>query len=163
MNAKDCILQVYGMADNITKSYISDLTAADLLIRPVPGQNHIAWQLGHLIDTERNFVEMIKPGTSPKLPDNWEEGHGRHQTNVDDPSKYYSPEEYLRIHTAQREATKSLLAGMTDAELDAPGPEAVRRMVATNGATLMLIGSHQLMHVGQYVSVRRKLGKPVTM
>lgn len=163
MNAKDAILGTYAMAENITKAYLADLTAADLLVRPVPGQNHIAWQLGHLLATEAKFVDAIKPGTSPALPEGWEEGHGRETTNVDDPSKYHAVEDYLRLYTAQREATKGLLNEMTDAELDAPGPESVRRMAATNGATLMLIGNHELMHVGQYVAVRRKLGKPIAI
>jgi len=163
MNAKDAILKVYDGAENITKSYLTDLTAADLLVRPVPGQNHIAWQLGHLIATEKKFVDAIKPGVSPALPENFDDGHGRQQTNVDDPSKYLAPEEYLRLYATQREATKQVLAETSDADLDAPGPEFARRMAATLGATLLLVGTHQLMHVGQFVSVRRKLGKPVTM
>jgi uncharacterized damage-inducible protein DinB len=163
MTAKDSILTTYDLSDRITKAYLDGLTAADLLIRPIPGQNHIAWQLGHLLLTEKNFVDMIRPGTSPALPENFEEGHGRDKTNVDDASKYLAPEDYLRLIAAQRAATKSLLASLSDAELDAPGPEKVRQMCPTVGSTLLMIGNHDLMHVGQYVAVRRKLGKPVAI
>src|SRR3954463_14118989 len=110
MTAKDVILRNFAMAERITKAYLAELTASDLLIRPVPGQNHIAWQLGHLILSERNFVEGVKPGSSPELPPGFEEGHGRDRTKLDDPSKYHSPEEYLKMRTAQREATRKVLA-----------------------------------------------------
>ncbi len=34
-------------------------------------------------------------------------------------------------------------------------------MAPTVGAGFALMGNHMLMHVGQFVSVRRKLGKPI--
>ena len=43
------------MARTTIRSYelilllVSDLSDAELLVRPVPQANHIAWQLGHLI------------------------------------------------------------------------------------------------------------------
>ena len=163
MNAKDVIANSLDFGDQITKAYISDLSAADLLIRPVPGQNHIAWQIGHLLLTEKNFLDGIKPGASPALPADFEEGHGRQQTKIDDPSKYRGPQDYLALRAAQRAATKSVLAGLSDAELDAPSPEGVRKMAPTVGAVFGLLASHDLMHVGQYVAVRRKLQKPVTI
>ncbi len=36
-------------------------------------------------------------------------------------------------------------------------------MWPTLGAVLLLAGSHVLMHSGQFVSVRRKLGKPIAI
>ena len=57
MNAKDVLLQTIGMGDHILNAYLGDLSDADLLLRPVEGQNHIAWQLGHLISSERSMVE----------------------------------------------------------------------------------------------------------
>jgi hypothetical protein len=163
MNAKDAITKVLDMSDQITKSYLKDLTSADLLIRPVPGQNHIAWQLGHLLETERWIVEGIKPGSSPSLPADFEEGHGRETYTVDDPTKYLSPEEYIALIDAQRVATKKVLADMDDTGLDAPAPEKMRQMSPTVGDALLMNGNHYLMHVGQYVSVRRMLGKPIAM
>jgi uncharacterized damage-inducible protein DinB len=109
------------------------------------------------------FIDQIRAGTSPALPENFEEGHGRHQNNIDDPSKYYSVEEYTKLYKAQREATKKLLAELSDADLDAPGPEPVRSFAPTVGATFNLIANHELMHVGQYVAVRRALGKAVAI
>ena len=53
MNAKDVMLHSFGMSDHVLNAYLGDLSDADLMVRPVEGQNHIAWQLGHLISSER--------------------------------------------------------------------------------------------------------------
>lgn len=163
MSPKDALKLSIGMSDFIINAYIKDLSDADLFIRPVPGMNHIAWQLGHIIAGERWMVEAIKPGSSPVLPEGFDEGHGQTASNVDDPSKYYRKDRYQKLLKAQREATKQVLDGLSDADLDAPGPESFRSYAPTVGAVMMMVGTHVLMHVGQFVSVRRKLGKPVTI
>ena len=68
MGPKDVILSTLDMSDFILKKYLDDLSDADLRLRPVEGMNPIALQFGHLIASERHFVEMIKPGASPPLP-----------------------------------------------------------------------------------------------
>lgn len=163
MTPKDVIQSTLGFSEMISQKYLADLSQADLLVRPVPGQNHIAWQVGHLILSERNMLEGVKPGASPSLPDGFEAGHGRDKTGVDDPSLYHPPETYLKLMAAQRAATKAALAEATDADLDAPAPETLRQMVPTVGGVYNLIGTHELMHVGQYVTVRRSLGKPIAI
>jgi len=165
MNAKDAILAVYAAADRIVASYLDGLSDADLMIRAVPGMNHIAWQLGHLIVSERMLLEMVKPGASPALPEGFEAAHGREadSTGSDDPSRFCAKARYLELLKIQREATKSVLAAISDSELDAPAPERVRQRMATNGNVLLMIGTHYIMHAGQWVPVRRKLGLPVAI
>ena len=65
MSPKDALRLSIGMSEYIVNAYINDLDDAELLIRPVPGMNHIAWQLGHLIASERNFVEMVPLSDHP--------------------------------------------------------------------------------------------------
>ena len=165
MHAKDAILYTYGMNDRILGAYLGDLSDADLLVRPVAGQNHIAWQLGHLINTERNLIEGVRPGTCPPLPEGFEQAHARDAdaTASDDASKFLPKERYLELFQAQRAATKKVLEGLSDADLATPAPERTQRIAPTVGALMALVGNHLLMHVGQFVSVRRKLGKPVAI
>jgi hypothetical protein len=163
MNAKDVILHGMGMADHILNAYLGDLSDADLVIRPVEGQNHIAWQLGHLISSERMFVEGIKPGSCPPLPAGFDEAHNKEASMSDDPTKFLSKQKYLEIYQAQRAATKAALESLPEAELDKPAHESIRAFSPTIGTTFSLMGEHVLMHVGQFVSVRRKLNKPVTI
>ena len=66
MGPKDVIRNTLEMSDFIIKSYIKDLSDADLRLRPVEGMHPIALQLGHLIAAERLFMEWIKPGSAPR-------------------------------------------------------------------------------------------------
>jgi hypothetical protein len=165
MTAKDVMLFNLGFSDRIVKSYLDGLSDADLLLRPVEGQNHIAWQLGHLIHSERSMVEMLKPGSCPALPEGFDVAHGRDEasTHSDDPSQFLKKNEYLALMKAQRAATKAVLETITDAELDAPAPERFKKMFPSAGGVLSMVGTHVLMHVGQFVSVRRTLKKPIAI
>ena len=161
MNAKDAIRQTIGMSDMIVSKYLDDLDESALMVRPVEGMNHIAWQIGHLISSERGFVEGIKPGSCPPLPEGFEAKHTKETTTSDDASKFLSKADYLAAWTAQREATKALLDSLSEADLDAPAPENIRSFCPTVGMVLNLTGLHPLMHVGQFVAVRREQKLPV--
>lgn len=162
MNAKDVLKNGLALSDRFIQAYVSDLSDADLLVRPVPGMNHIAWQLGHLIDTERVLVDLIKPGSSPALPAGFEEGHGRKMFTVDDPSKFYSAAKYLELWKAQREATLRVLDSLSEADLDKTN-EKFPAFAPSVGAILTVCGSHPAVHAGQFVAVRRLLNKPISI
>jgi DinB superfamily len=163
MNAKDVIRMTIDNSDMISNSYLSDLSDADLMLRPVDGMNHLAWQLGHLIAAERHFLEAVKPGASPPLPHGFEEAHSKETISSNDPKKFRTKDEYLSLWKAQREATLKVLAGLPDSQLEAPSPESLRSFAPTVGSIFNMIGVHPLMHCGQWVSVRRKLKKPISI
>jgi hypothetical protein len=52
---------------------------------------------------------------------------------------------------------------VSDADLDAEGPERSRKMLPTVGSVFLMVGTHVLMHVGQFVAVRRQAQKPVVI
>ncbi|WP_406700329.1 DinB family protein [Singulisphaera sp. Ch08] len=163
MNAKDVIRQTLGHSELILKNYINDLDDAELRLVPIDGMNCIAWQLGHLISSERGMVEGVKPGSCPPLPSGFAENHGKNKGQADNAANYLSKDEYIALIKAQREATIAVLESLSDTDLDAPGPENLRRMCPTVGSVMLLTGNHYLMHLGQFVAVRRKLNKPVTI
>jgi hypothetical protein len=162
MHIKDAIRFDLTMSDRVFNAYVGDLDDADLLVRPVPGMNHIAWQVGHLILSERRFVETVKPGSCPPLPADIEEGHGRKQFGVDDPAKFYSRVRYQELWNAQREATRRVLDETPESSFDDPR-EGLPPFASTVGNALKMCGTHAMMHVGQWVAVRRSLGKPVAI
>ena len=51
----------------IVQAYLEGIPDAQLMERPVPTANHIAWQLGHLIAGEHNLVEIAIPGAMPSI------------------------------------------------------------------------------------------------
>lgn len=162
MNAKQAIQAMLDTSDMIINAYIGDLTDPELLVRAVPGMNHVAWQLGHLLTAERHFVELVQPGSCPPLPDGFAEAHGTAAITVDDPAKFCTRERYQEIWKTQRAATKAVLDSMAEEDLDRA--ESGYPDYAPNvGALLGMCGLHAMMHCGQFVAVRRLLGKPVTI
>ena len=152
-----------GMSSMVMSRYLDDLSDADLMTRPGPGCNHLAWQLGHLISSEASLLDSVVPGAAPELPAGFAERHSKDKTGVDDPAQFATKAEYLELMTQVRGATKAALAKMSPEDLDAPAPEQLRQFVPTVGDVFMLMANHPLMHAGQFVPVRRALGKPVAI
>ena len=159
MHAREAIRSSIEMANVIASSYLEDLSDSDLLVRPVPGANHIAWQLGHLIVSSQGMVDKAFPGTLPPLPAGFEEKYTPEKSANDDPTAFHTKAEYLRLMNAQRETTLKKLASMSDDDLSKPAPEEYQAYIKTLGDLFSLQGSHLLMHAGQWAIVRRKLGR----
>lgn len=159
MTAKDVFRTTIEMAHSMTEGYLADLADADLLIRPVPGMNHIAWQLGHLISSEHSMLTALGH-PMPDLPAGFDAAHKKDTASSDDPRKFWKKDEYLSLMRRCHDGTLAAIKSTPDSELDKPGPENMRSYAATIGAVFNLIGAHEMMHSGQLVAVRRKLGKP---
>ncbi len=163
MNTQDALRETFATSSAVLTTYIQDLSDAELLHRPGPGCNHVAWQLGHLISAECFLLDSICPGAAIKLPEGFAERHSKETTAVEDPTKFDSKEQYLALFKQVREASLSALAKLSDAELDKPSPERFAQMFPTVGSMFILLATHPLMHAGQFVPVRRALGKPVVI
>ena len=141
------------------QAYLEDLSDADLMRRPVDNANHIAWQLGHLIDAENKLNNMVCPDSMPALPEGFAEKHSKENASSDDPSQFCTKDEYLKAMEEQRAGTLALLDKLSDEALEQPAPEALQQFGATVGAIIAGQSAHWMMHAGQWVIVRRQLGK----
>jgi hypothetical protein len=159
MNAKDAFRQLYEITDTVTRAYVGDLSDADLMVRSVPGANHIAWQLGHLITSTDHMLAGLGCD-APMLPDGFAEAHGKEAAACDDPARFSTKAQYLALMDQMKAAVMAAIDATPESKLDDPGPEAMRDYAPTVGAVLLLIGNHWMMHAGQFVPVRRKLGRP---
>jgi hypothetical protein len=157
--AKEIIRSQFQFADMLIQAYIDDLNDTDLFVRSVPGSNHIAWQMGHLINSAKHILEGIGHETAP-LPPGFAEAHAKETAAIDDPAKFSTKAEYLRLYGVMQKVALDALEKTPDAELDKPGPEPMREYAPTVAAVFMLLGNHPAMHAGQFVPIRRKLGKP---
>lgn len=163
MNAREVIRQTLQTSQFVLSKYLEDLSDADLLRRPGSGCNHLAWQLGHLIASACQLLEALRPGSGIKLPEGFAERHSPQTAGSDNAADFCSKQEYLTLLDQAQQATLALLDQLTDADLDQPSPERYRPMFPTVGSILILIATHPLMHAGQFVPVRRALGKPVVI
>lgn len=163
MQAKDAIREAARLGQMVLKAYIGDLTDAELMKRPGTGCNHIAWQLGHLIASEASLVNMVVPGAGAVLPEGFAEKHSKETVGSDDPTQFCTKQEYLDLLDKSQAAAMAALASYPEANLDLPSPEPMRGLVPTMGGVFTLIATHTMMHAGQFVPVRRALGKPVVI
>ena len=161
MNAKDAIKHSLDSGEMVLKTYISDLSDAELMTRPAKGANHLAWQLGHLISSEQQLVNSVCAGACAELPAGFSDKHAKEMTGIDDRSKFLTKQQYIEQFDKQRRATKAALDKLADADLDKPVPGKMHEICPTVGALFNLVGGHVLMHAGQFATVRRLLGKPV--
>jgi hypothetical protein len=162
MNARDAIKTALTGTLGTLEWYLSDLSDADLLVRPVPGANHIAWQLGHLIDAERHLLAAyFLAGTYAELPAGFSQQHSKDTAASDSPKGFGTKAQYLDLFRKTREATVAAVAKMSDADLDRPTTGNMAKYAPTLGEMILLQSNHTLMHAGQFTVVRRKVGKPI--
>jgi hypothetical protein len=159
MTPKELIKSTIDTCHGVLTAYLSDLSDAELMVRAVPGANHIAWQLGHLIVSENGLSEA--GFAMPSLPEGLAAAYTKETSNSDDPAGFHTKVQYLAWLEQQRSATLAALKALPEDDLDQPSPESCREYAPTIGVMFNMIGVHEMMHAAQFVAVRRKLGKPV--
>lgn len=163
MNAKDAIRSSANLSSLVLTAYISDLDDADSMRRPGEGCNHLAWQLGHLISSEVQLLDKVAPGQGIELPDGFADAHSKEACRNDDPASFHGKQTYLDLFDQVRVASLSALDAYPQSDLDNPAPESFREFCPTMGDLFTLIATHPMMHAGQFVIVRRQLGKPIVI
>jgi len=160
MNGIQAVQTALKSTADLPGMYLSDLSDADLLVRPVPNANHIAWQLGHLIDSECHLTtEVLKGAKYPELPKRFQEQYTKEGSKKD--TGFLGKKDYLGLFAKTRQATVEAVGKLTEADLDKPTSGPMAQYAPTWGALLLLVSNHTLMHAGQFTAVRRKLGKPI--
>jgi hypothetical protein len=162
MNGIEAVTSALSSTKFILEWYLSDLDDADLLVRPAPGANHMAWQLGHLIASERyHITNQLASAPFPALPAGFAENHLATNAASDGPQGFHSKANYLKLFGDVRGATLKALSELTDEDLNRPAVGPVAAFAPNLGAVFLLVSNHTLMHGGQVTVIRRLLGKPV--
>ena len=163
MKATDALKTSLASTQSIMNTYLSDLSDADLLLRPVPEANHLAWQLGHLINSEVHLGKALPGANYPVLPTGFAEQHSKEMTKQTDAKGFLTKAAYADLFNKVRSATIQTVTALSDADLDKPNTGTMAKFAPTLAALIVLISNHTLMHGGQAIVVRRKLGKPILM
>jgi hypothetical protein len=154
--------ELLGTSRYIMSAYLSDMTDEDILICPVSGAHHAAWQLGHLISSERRMVDGVRAGFGVDLPADFEVVHSKevaHEAVVG----CLPIARYVELLSSQRAKTLALLLELKDSEFAQPAPEFMRGYAKHVSSVFLSIASHELMHAGQIAVIRRVLGKPIVV
>ncbi|MCI0462717.1 MAG: DinB family protein [Gemmataceae bacterium] len=162
MNGREAIQSALTSTRDLLGWYVSDLSDADLLVRPAPSANHIAWQLGHLVTAESGLIKPELPDIPyPELPAGFLERHANKNASIESTEGFGTRAEYLDLFTKARNATIAAVGKLSDSDLDRPTKGPMAKFAPTLGQLFLLVANHTLMHAGQFTVLRRKLGKPV--
>jgi hypothetical protein len=160
MTGREAIQAALEATKGDLPTYVKDFSDADLLVRPVPGANHAAWQIGNVIGGDIFFIGSELPDTPyPQLPPGFAELHGSKGATKDE--GFLTKAEYLELFEKVRSATIAAVGRLTDSDLDRPVTGPGKAFAPTLGKLFIAASNHTLMHAGQFSVIRRKLGKPV--
>jgi uncharacterized damage-inducible protein DinB len=162
MRANQVVKNALSSTQDAMLMIMSDLSDADITVRPVPGANNIAWQLAHLTNAEKYLLGDQLPGAQyPDVPAAIAT-LGNERTGKVDPAEGYLPKaQYLEWFGKMRAATIAAVEKLTEADLDRPTTNTMAKFAPTLGELLILTANHTLMHGGQFTVVRRALNKPL--
>lgn len=162
MDIRDSLTTSLKTSAMVCGSYLNDLTDAEAMQRPHPQCNHVNWQVGHIIASEYVMASACK-GELPELPAGFSDRYSK-QTAASDNADDFVPLSQLReIAAAQHEAILQIVVGMSDEDFDQPGPESMKSYAANLGALVAMMAAHWMMHAGQWVVLRRQLGREIVI
>jgi hypothetical protein len=152
-----------GLAGNqqFLNMTLADFSDADMLVRPCPGANHTAWQLGHLIAAESKMISGLNLGKMPELPAGFAEKFSKETSTKDDAAFFPKKAQLMDQFAKTRGGAIAWVKSLSPADLDKPGPKGMEQMCPTVGSLIGLLPVHTAMHIGQFQVIRRKLGKPI--
>jgi uncharacterized damage-inducible protein DinB len=163
MNGRQAIEQILSGSRLVLDRYLADLSDEDLYVRPIPEAHTIAWQLGHLILSEHMMLASIGCETLIDLPKGFEGIHSNSLGYAYQSDTGFRKSDYEKLRSLERNALLNHLSSLPDADLALPGPEHMRAYAPTVGSVFIAVGSHEMLHAGQIVVSRRKLGKDISI
>jgi len=161
MKTTDFIKTAMETSKQFVLGLLADMKDAPLTPPTVKGGNHPLWVLGHLVYSEANIVHHLIEGKENPLV-GWKEQFGQGSEPVDDASAYPSMDELLQEWEKVRAHTLSVLAGLSDDDLDQPSknvPPGREAFFGKVGNCFMMLALHPSMHQGQVADARRSLGR----
>jgi hypothetical protein len=160
MDARAAIKMSLDMADMVSQTYLKDMDDTDLMRRPAEGCNHVNFQIGHIIISENKMMGSVEGCSMPALPEGMEAMYSADNTVSDDAADFMTKDQLMAAFAEQRAVSLATLESLSDEQLDG---ETGIHYAPTIGCLLSLLGSHWLMHCGQWVVVRRLCDKPIVM
>ena len=157
MISTDTLADLYRMQVGLLAHHVADFSDADMLVRPVAGANHAAWQIGHLSVATAWLINTAMPGALPTELPEFVERYTAKGSKLDD--GFAGKDELLKKLTEVTERAVAWMRGLSDADRARP-VEPLKGFAPTVAHVTFALPAHVNMHIGQIQVIRRKLGKP---
>lgn len=132
----------------------------ELLVAIPPGaNNHILWELGHILWIESHVVTWGCAG-GERLPKEWEEKFGYGSKVVADISEYPPFDEIRKALENRQKVTKNYILSLSLDELMSPTANFPEEKTPSILSVFNHFLPHEAYHVGKISLLRRMLGLP---
>ena len=141
------------------RRFTADLKPTEWHYQPVPGVNTVAWLVGHLVLVEHRRAVALHATDLPELPAGFE---GRYtatrQTAVSQTDLDSSTVLTRLFHEVRGRLVAAVV--VAPASLLAEPLATPNSLFATVGESVLFMGQHAALHLGQITVIRRLLGYP---
>lgn len=145
----------------MVESTLADFSDDEMLVRPVPGANHAAWQLGHVTVSEEKMMRSVMGDLLPALPAHWKGRFGKEAHALDDAASFATRKELIDTWALIRTAGADWVKAQPDDVFIQPILAHFKFAGETIADMVNLQVGHMALHVGQFQVIRRKLNKPI--
>ncbi len=140
--------------------FIDDLKPEEFLHRPCLGANCAAWIIGHLTRTDRMQLERLGAGNLPELPGGFLEMYAATKAAATGTTADFGPaQELVRLFDLHRDLLIEQAKSSPVEKFNDPPPWPTP-LFKDRGESLLFMGLHTAMHMGQLSMIRRSLGRP---
>lgn len=157
----DLLVWSLGKARQQTLNLVADLTEAQMYQQSVPGENHPAWTLGHLLMADYFIFLLLKIPNTPQMTENLWNTYGPGHTPPLEREKYLPKEQLVEQLIEGDRIRRQFIQEMTSADLAQPTPEPrIAASQPTLGHFLHYMLFHEGNHGGQLAAWRKTQGLP---
>lgn len=161
MDIREVIAEGLKTSRLVLFRYIDDFSDTDLYVRPLPKAHTTAWQLGHLVLSERMMMKGLGCTDLIELPERFESAHAENRDYSYEEDSGFLKKHYQELLIVQRERVFQLLEETTIGAFETAGPIEMRQYAPTVASVFLAMASHEMLHAGQIAVIRRCLEKAI--
>jgi uncharacterized damage-inducible protein DinB len=140
--------------------FLDDLKPEEFQHRPCLGANSAAWIVGHLTSIDRGQLERLGVENLPEVPAGFKERFATTRAAATGTqADFGQPEDLIRLFDRHRDLLIDNVHRIPASDLAAP-PAMPSPLFSDRGESLLFLGMHTAMHMGQLTIIRRSLGRP---
>jgi hypothetical protein len=148
--------------DKMLPTLLDGISDEQLAIQPIPGMNHPAWILGHLLIMEQKIVTgTLGRKLNTTLDADWWDLYGIGSVPKPDRRLYRTKAFYMNGLKETAAAIEAFVNEKNAADLEAPNPDPqLAREFPTIATALAVAPAHRAYHSGQLAIWRKAMGLP---
>lgn len=159
-NSQEAIAYSLRSSKLMFHRYLDDLKPEEFQHRPCLGANNASWIVGHLTSVDRSQLEKLEVKSLPMLPEGFTDRFATTKAAATGTTADFgNPDELIRYFDEHRDLLIKTVEHLPASVLNSP-PPFVSPLFADRGESLLFVGLHNAMHLGQLSVIRRSLGRP---